>query len=232
MAGWLRRFRFGKKAGSGATKGDARLLADIKDVAGDWVEAPYYALAERSIDGQWANVIYPFIKDCDFREVVDLAAGHGRNTAKLLDHARKVWIFDVNQTNISFCKERFAGEARVAYVLCDGASFRPLPDNSVSLVYSFDAMVHFHSDVIREYLRDAFRVLEKGGRVFFHHSDTSTNPTGSFRDSPGWRNFMTVELMAHWAAKEGFTVVRQRRLDWGPDGTVKDGFTLLAKPRR
>lgn len=228
MRNWIKRLGLG----SVRAKPDTRLLTDIKDVAGDWVEAPYYDLAEKSMDAQWANIIYPLIQGCDFREVVDLAAGHGRNTAKLLQYAKKVWVFDVNQTNIDYCKRRFASEPRVDYVLCDGASFRPLRNGSISLVYSFDAMVHFHSDVIREYLRDAFRVLERGGHVFFHHSDTSSNPTGSFRDFPGWRNFMTLELMAHWAAKEGFLIVQQRPLDWERDGTVKDGLTLLAKPGR
>ena len=50
-------------------------------------------------------------------------------------------------------------------------------------------MVHFESDVIRSYLRDTMRVLEPGGRGFFHHS----NYTGGedWRTNPSSRNFMS-----------------------------------------
>lgn len=47
------------------------------------------------------------IEHRDFSIVVDLAAGHGRNTTKLLTVAQKVIIVDINQECIDFCRERF-----------------------------------------------------------------------------------------------------------------------------
>jgi len=74
-------------------------------------------------------------------------------------------------------------------------------------------MVHFDSDVVRSYLRDAQRVLKVGGHGFFHHS----NYVGGhdWRTNPNSRNFMSKELFEHYALKEQLSVVRQRVINWG-----------------
>ena len=88
----------------------------------------------------------------------------------------------------------------------------PVETGSVTLVYCFDAMVHFDSDVVRSYLRDTKRVLKPGGRAFFHHS----NYTGGhdWKKNPASRNFMSKELFGHYAMKEGLAVIKQRVINW------------------
>src|SRR5690606_23099253 len=99
---------------------------------------------------------------------------------------------------------------------------------SVSLLYCFDAMVHFDSDVVRSYLREFRRILQPGGRAFCHHSNYAGSPSGDFRVSPAARNFMTKELFEHYAHKEGLRVVRARVIKWNlPD---HDCLTLLDRP--
>jgi hypothetical protein len=90
-------------------------------------------------------------------------------------------------------------------------------------------MVHFDSDVVRAYIAEFARVVRPGGHVFCHHSNYSGNPTGDFRAVLAWRNFMTKELFAHYAAKEGFEVVSQRVIDWLGDHSDIDCFSLLKK---
>ncbi len=180
----------------------------------NWRDSPYYDRAEPEMERQWAEQIFPLISDCDFSVVVDLAAGHGRNTEKLRHLAGKVYAVDINEANVAFCRERFAGDPRVECLVCDGVSLTGIPDKSVSLVYSFDSMVHFDSDVVRAYLRDIARVLRAGGRGMCHHSNYTGNPTGDFRASPHWRNFMSKELFEHYCHKEGLSVVRAQLLDW------------------
>ncbi len=206
---------------------DTRLSMAVDEVAKDWNRAAYYDDAESAIEQQWKAMIWPKIRHCSFDVVVDLAAGHGRNSRKLLEHARKLYVVDVNEENVSFCRSRFADQPNVTIFRNNGYSLWPIEDQTVSLLYCFDAMVHFDSDVIRNYLTDIFRVLRDGGHAFLHHSNMSTNPTGSHRDTPGWRHFMTRELMAHWAHKAGFAIESQQVFDWRPG--ISDCFTVLAR---
>ena len=81
---------------------NAQLTKAVEGVARDWKRAAYYDDAEHAMDGQWQTLIWPRIRHCNFDVVVDLAAGHGRNSRKLLDHAKRLFIDDVNEENISF----------------------------------------------------------------------------------------------------------------------------------
>jgi ubiquinone/menaquinone biosynthesis C-methylase UbiE len=72
----------------------------------------------------------------------------------------------------------------------DGRSL-PLPGAAATFLFCFDSMVHFDSDVVRAYLREARRVLRPGGHAFLHHSNTMAHPGGDFRAQPHWRNFMS-----------------------------------------
>jgi len=199
-----------------------------KKVGDDWKQQPYYDDAEQYMEKQWRESIWPFIKNADFTYVVDLAAGHGRNSEKLKQRAQKIHIVDINQENIDFCRERFAGDARFSFTRNDGCSLSFLPSNGVSLLYCFDAMVHFDSDVVRAYLREFKRILRPGAFGFCHHSNYTQDPERDVHDKPGWRNFMSQALFAHYCSKEGLTVVKSRVIDWERPGS--DCLTLFKKP--
>jgi SAM-dependent methyltransferase len=196
-----------------------------------WIRGSYFDDAEPHMKQQWDGLIYPFIRDCDFSSVVDLAAGHGRNSAMLREVATKIYVVDINIENTAFCRERFAGDERFTFITNNGIDLSALTDDSITLVYCFDAMVHFDSDVVRAYVREFKRVLKPGGRAFCHHSNFTRNPGGNFRENPNWRNFMSQSLMAHYAIKEGLSIVKSKIVPWGdaPDGRELDCFTLLEK---
>ena len=138
------------------------------------------------------------------RRHVELATGHGRNSEKLRHLADRLYLVDINETNIEFLRRRFADAQNIVYVHNDGVSLDGIPDAEVTFLYCFDSMVHFDNDVVRAYLREFRRVLRPGGTGSCHYySNYTGNPTGSYRDHPGWRNFMSVELFEHYAAKEG-----------------------------
>ncbi len=101
-----------------------------------------------------------------------------------------------------FALPRFRDEPRVTCIRNDGFTIPQVPPKSITMFYCFDAMVHFDSDVVRRYLAEIRRVLDPAtGRAFLHHSNYTGRPGGDFHDSLHWRNFMSVELMAHYAAK-------------------------------
>jgi len=148
----------------------------------------------------------------DLSVTMDLAAGHGRNAAKLLPMAGRLHIVDIHASNVGICRARFGEDPRIAYHDTDGCTL-PVPDAALSFLFCFDAMVHFDSDVVRAYLAEARRVMAPGARAFLHHS----NHTGGedWLLAPHCRNFMSQPLFAHYARKEGLTVLQQVVMDWG-----------------
>ena len=214
------------------------LLSLAKRVGDDWVDGQYYDDAEKGMEVQWDNIVWPMIEGSDFSSTVDLAAGHGRNTERLRRIAKTVIAVDINQTNIDFMRKRFAKENadNIKFMLTDGISLSGIADGSVTFLYCYDAMVHFDSDVVRSYIREFSRVLAPGGRGFVHYSNFTGNPTGSYREHPGWRNFMSRELFEHWLTKEGLNVRRSEYVWHGyakivPEKNDKtDAVTLFEKP--
>lgn len=209
---------------------DDAYLKKLARYSGDpWTpKNEYFAHAEPFMESSWKNLIWPLIQGCDFRSVIDLAAGHGRNSNLLRKHAQRILVLDIQAGNVERCRERFGDDSRFTFAVNNGYDLRPAADRSVTLVYCFDAMVHFDGDVVRSYLRDCMRVLEPGGHGFFHHS----NYTGGddWRTNPSSRNFMSREFFSHYARKEGLTVVQQRAIGW--DGRPNlDCLTLVEKPR-
>jgi SAM-dependent methyltransferase len=206
------------------------LLEAARAVGRDWVDAPYYREAEAAIEGQWRDIVLPFLRPeatgIDLAVTLDLAAGHGRNSARLLPLAGHLHIVDINRPNLEACWRRFGDDPRISYHVTDGCTL-PVPDGSVTFLYCFDAMVHFDSDVVRAYLRECRRALRPGGHAFLHHSNDARFPGADFHAHPHWRNYLSLGLLAHYAAKEGLAVVRQQPLDWQHDGSDIDGLSLL-----
>jgi len=186
-----------------------------RQIGDDWKVAAYYELAEAAMEPAWHELLFPLLKDCDFSAVLDLAAGHGRNSEYLRKYAQKIYVADINIENIEFCRRRFADDPRFEFVLCDGLTLPSIADASLTLLYCFDSMVHFDSDTVRAYLREFRRILRPGGRGLCHHSNYTAKPTGSLHDNPHWRNFMSQELFTHYCHKEGLRVIRSQLLDWG-----------------
>jgi SAM-dependent methyltransferase len=208
---------------------DPSYLDRMADYSGaPWLpNNPYFARAESYMAQLWEGLIWPFIADCDFTSVLDLAAGHGRNSAMLMLHARRLLVMDIQPGNVEICERRFAKNSKVACAANNGYDLQPTTDSAVSLIYCFDAMVHFDSDVVRSYLRDTRRVLMKGGRGFFHHSNYTKGH--DWRTNPASRNFMSAELFEHYALKEGLVVVRQKTIGWR-GYQEHDCLTLVEKP--
>jgi ubiquinone/menaquinone biosynthesis C-methylase UbiE len=209
----------------------SRELAAVE--AAMWKEHNYYDQAESWLGEDYPVLIEPLIKDCDFSVVIDFATGHGRNSNLLKEFATKIILVDIHQENIDYCKKRFAGDDKFEFLVNDGVTLKEIPDNSVTLVYSWDAMVHFDSDVVRSYISEFSRVLKPGGRGFCHHSNYDKAPGGWFQYNPHARNFMTANLFAHSCVKEGLKVLVSKVISWGKDDNLVqniDGITLFEKP--
>src|SRR3954447_19686204 len=93
--------------------GDREFYRD--HIARDWMHSPYYAEAESWLDVFWSyeGPFRAYFDQLDLTEVVELACGQGRHAAKVVNHAGSLTLVDVNETNISVCRERFSGQKNV-----------------------------------------------------------------------------------------------------------------------
>lgn len=199
-------------------------------------EGGYYADAEPYMRAQWDKVIWPIISDLDFSAVLELAPGHGRNTERLRHLAKSIDLVDVNPNCIEACRSRFGEsqeDCRFTYHVTGGNALPSIQSESITLVYTFDSMVHFDKVVVRDYVQEILRVLKPGGSAFLHHSNYgSVAPNSDWAHNPGSRSDMTAELMCRYADEAGLIVSFQRLSGmadgWGQDDL--DAFTVLQKP--
>lgn len=88
----------------------------------------------------------------------------------MLEVAREVHAVDLNEYALRQLSERFQSSilgSRLFIYKNDGANLVMIGDESISTVYCWDAAVHFDKLVIREYLRELFRVLKpKWGGIY------------------------------------------------------------------
>jgi hypothetical protein len=104
----------------------------------------------------------------------------------------------------------------------------------VSMVYSFDPMVHFDSSLERAYFREIARAPRlDGSDVLHHHSNYGTvAPNCDWAQNPGSWGDMPTERMRGFAAEAGLEVAFQR-LRGIADGCGLedlDAFTVLRLP--
>ena len=194
------------------------VLAAATTVAQDWITSPYYSEAEKWTWMFWdpASSFKKLFDRLPPGETVDLACGHGRHSEKMLALGRSVIALDIVPENVAFTYERLKGKPDFTVHRCNGVDFQPVPDQSVDAIMCYDAMVHFDCDVVRSYLRDSVRILRPGGMGLFHHSNYNGNPSAiHYGQNPHARNFMTAELFAHFAYKEGCSIVEQHVIPWG-----------------
>lgn len=191
----------------------------------------YFAEAERDTNMNifWDkdSVFYKMFSQLDLDNVIELAVGRGRHVSMYEAAAKRIVLVDILQENIDFCRERFKGNPKIEYYCNNGYNLRELRDGEYSALFTYDAMVHFEMMDIFEYLKDIHRVLGKGGKALFHHSNNSSNYKNSFFDAEGRRSYMSKDLFAYLAYRAGFEIVEQKVIDWG----VKDldCITLVRK---
>jgi len=194
------------------------LLSDVtKNIGRDWISSPYYDEAEKWLSIFWGEntIFYKYFHELDCTNIVELACGHGRHVQEYLEKTRTITLVDINQENIDFCKKRYLGEDRIKYLVNNGNNFKGIDSNSQTAIFSYDAMVHFELIDILEYLKDANRILEHGGKILFHHSNAAFSPELWYSQKPHARNFMSADIFTYLAMRNGFKVLCQDIFSWG-----------------
>lgn len=53
--------------------------------------------------------------------------------------------------------------------------------------------------ILCEYLKDIYRILQNNGKTLIHHSNYSDDYKASFKNAPNGRSFMSKQLFAYLA---------------------------------
>jgi SAM-dependent methyltransferase len=211
---------------------------ETRRIAQDWKMNSYYDRAEKE---DWLEAFWhPKVKfrqlfdRLNTRTLVELACGHGRHTARIFNSREfhnkidRVYVMDVNEENITFCKHRFRDNNSIVPLVNSGYHFQPLERESITAIFCYDAMVHFEYDAVMSYIYDAARILIPGGLALLHHSNYDKSPGASYSSNPESRNFMSKNLFAHVAIRAGFKIVEQFVIDWD-DHRKLDCISLIQK---
>jgi ubiquinone/menaquinone biosynthesis C-methylase UbiE len=195
---------------------------------GDDVAEAYHGAAKRDMKRHWDTIIWPVLSrfPVDYSQTIDFACGRGRNTEYLRPLASELTMVDVNEENLAYCRQYFAGDNAIKFHHCNGFDISGLHDGSASFFYTFDSMVHFDVEIIASYLHEFRRVIRPGGMAFIHHSNYSASPGSRFQDNPHWRNYMSADLFRHLSLRAGFSVPRQDVISWGGVRAI-DCLTVL-----
>jgi ubiquinone/menaquinone biosynthesis C-methylase UbiE len=191
----------------------------------------YFDAVEESLGNFWkeGGAFRVRFDTLDLTSAVELASGKGRHAAQIADKSGKLVLADTSVDAIEWTKNRFKDKPHVESHLIEGGDTLPFVDSeSMTAIFSYDAMVHFEPVSVFSYLCESYRILKPGGRVFFHHSNYSKQPDRDFNLAPGWRNYMTPDLFKHFAHRSGLKLLDHLVIQWSePDS---DALSLLEKP--
>ena len=178
----------------------------------------YFTNSEDSIHIQWNNIIWPIIKNFNFKVILELAPGAGRNTEKLTYVSKKIYAIDYDSKALEKCRKRlgdYFNNCEIIYYINNGKDLKMLLDRSVSAIYCWDSAVHFNKAILSRYIEEFARVLNVGGRGFVHHSNLGDKASKDIKDNPGWRSDVSKEFFFDTCIKCGLTVETQIDIPWG-----------------
>lgn len=192
----------------------------------------YFELAERSdsLNIFWGkeSLFNQMFQELDLTKVVELACGRGRHVQKYISDAKNIILVDILKKNIDYCKQRFSKVEKIQYYVNNGYDLSQIKSESCTSLFTYDAMVHFEMLDIFQYLKETKRILVKGGKALFHHSNNTENYKVTFSTGKHGRNYMSDQLFAYLANRAGLIVIEQHVVDWGEDENL-DCITLVEK---
>lgn len=212
-------------------------VAEIREKLGKvHIDTPYYAGVDNpnhlGIFWNTDSLFRRMFDQLDLTNVVELACGHGRHAAQIVNRAGRITVIDINKENIDVCRKRFSQNSNVFYSVNNGVDLREIKTETVTALFCYDAMVHFEASDVIAYLSEIARIMRPGGRALLHYSNCEDFPEGTYEDEPHWRNFFSEKLMRHFANRAGFRLIDTQITPWPPTAVTQpriDAVTLLEK---
>lgn len=162
--------------------------------------------------------------------VLEIAPGHGRWSAFIVEACLHVTLVDLGPRCLDFCRARFAEKTNVDYFLTTGTQLPKHTTGAIDLVFSYDSFVHMSPEVIQAYMGEIARVLRTGGSATIHHADVA-DPATHQQSHVGQRSAVNRSMVRRFAEQSGLTVCRQFEY-WDEErklGCPGDAITVLRK---
>jgi SAM-dependent methyltransferase len=142
-------------------------------------------------------------------------------------------LVDLTPRCIDACRERFAGEQHLRFIVNDGRSLPGIDDRSMDLVFSFDSLVHVEVEVMQGYISELARVLRPEGSAFLHHSNMAAlirpDGDGTTIENRGSRGItVSADIVNELCTELDLVCYRQEIVNWGRNG-LTDCFTYIAR---
>jgi ubiquinone/menaquinone biosynthesis C-methylase UbiE len=153
--------------------------------------------------------------------VLDIGAGIGRAGAVVAPLCKR-WIgTDVSENMLKHAAARLAQYDNVEFLAINGSDLQPIEANSVDVAYSTVVFMHLDEWERFGYVREAFRVLRPGGRVYVDNINLLgedgwalfVNHARDYRPlerPPHISKCSTPQELYAYFTRAGFTAVRQR----------------------
>lgn len=179
-------------------------------------------------DNLWNFVIYPKIKKyLPAENILEIAPGRGRMTNFLRKCCQKLFIVDLNENCINYCKKIFLFDRKIKYFVNDGLHLNDIKDTTINFVFSWDSFVHMEKDVVESYLQEISRVLKENGVGFIHHSNLAQYPNAEIKN---WRaNSVDYIIFKQLAEKYGLKIISQELVNWNTNIDLIDCISIFMK---
>jgi ubiquinone/menaquinone biosynthesis C-methylase UbiE len=148
-------------------------------------------------------------------DVLEIGCGVGRIGLELGPQCRS-WVgADISRNMLTWAEDRLQMVPNTKLVLLGGVGLRELPDRSFDVVYATNMMAHLDEIDRWFYVKDAFRVLREGGRIWIDNIDLESdegwtmfvNDAGRYQHlerPPYLPRFSTAGELQAYAARAGF----------------------------
>lgn len=211
---------------------------------GEWWSAPW-----GGPNMQWYGTIFPRIRQhLPVDRILEIACGYGRWTQYLKDLCHDLILVDLSNECINACKQRFSDCSHIRYHVNDGKSLDMISDSSVDFVFSFDSLVHADESVLKAYLKQLHRIMNKNGVAFIHHSNLGEyyNIYSKIRSIPRLEGLLkrlgilekslfnrditvSAKKVEAIAEEEGLSCISQEIVNWKTKRVFIDCFSTIAK---
>ena len=100
--------------------------------------------------------------------VVEIGSGGGRWSQLLWHRCSYLYLVDGTEYGEKAIRSTFSIPSEVKFIICPDGKNLPINNQSVDFVFSFDTMVHFHNELLYNYLIEINRILKPGGHFTLH----------------------------------------------------------------